>query len=163
VPVVHRPPARSLIAVAAVLAVLVVCAPAAASAGAARAGRNAAPRLASPAAISTAEAVAAAYWGTEACSGDVEIAWRARPRYVNAISSWANPRTAYGEPARNFDCRVEFNPRATWTWAKFCTVLVHEFGHLTGHRHSPDPHDVMAPLLADPLPACVAARRAPAA
>lgn len=157
-PAAHRPTAWHLIA-GAVVAILVASAlPAVAMA--ARAARNAAPRLASAGAVSTAEAVAAAEWGMEACSGDVEITWRARSRHVNAVSSWANPHTAYGEPERNFACRVEFNPRTTWTWAKFCTVLVHEFGHLTGHRHSPDPNDVMAPLFADPLPACTAARRA---
>ena len=135
-PATLRPPAWRLIAIA-VVACVVASVPATA-ARAARA-RSASPRLATPGAISAAEAVAAAFWGTEACSGDVEITWRERSRHVNAVSVWANPRTAYGDPERNFDCRVEFNPRATWTWARFCTVLVHEFGHLTGHRHSPGP------------------------
>lgn len=124
--------------------------------------RKRAPRLASPDAISTAESVAAGVWGFAACSGKVEIAWRVRPRSVNAVSSWANPISAYGYPQRNFRCRVEFNPSTAWTWAKFCTVLVHEFGHLTGHRHSADPHDVMAPVLGEPLTACTSAPRPPA-
>ncbi|MEA2341370.1 MAG: hypothetical protein QOG11_1447, partial [Solirubrobacteraceae bacterium] len=87
--------------------------------------RKRAPRLASPDAISTAESVAAGVWGFAACSGKVEIAWRVRARSVNAVSSWANPISAYGYPQRNFRCRVEFNPSTAWTWAKFCTVLVH--------------------------------------
>jgi hypothetical protein len=125
--------------------------------------RKAAPRPVSPRAVATAESVAAGVWGVAACSGKVAIAWRARPRSVNAVSSWANRISPYGDPQGNFDCKVEFNPRAAWTWAKFCTVLVHEFGHLTGHRHSADPHDVMAPVLGEPLTACAAAPRPPVA
>lgn len=118
--------------------------------------------MATAGAITTAESIAASHWGSVACAGKVEIAWRARPRLVSAVSSWSNRLNPYDDAQGNFDCRVEFNPRATWTWAKFCTVLVHEFGHLTGHRHSSDPHDVMSPVLVDPLPACTAVRPSPA-
>ena len=134
-PVVRRPSAWRLL----VSAIVVCLLAAGASSATASARRAAAPRVASQDAIGTAEAVAADHWGTAACSGDVEIAWRARPRHVNAVASWSNRTSPYGEPQGNYRCRVEFNPRASWTWAKFCTVLVHEFGHLTGHRHSPDP------------------------
>jgi matrixin len=145
----------------AVVACLVAAGALSAPAGAARShrsARSAAPRVASADAIGTAEAVAAAYWGTAACSGDVQIAWKVRPQRVNAVASWANRHSSYGDPEGNYGCRVEFNPRATWSWAKFCTVLVHEFGHLTGHHHSPDPRDIMAPLFGAPLPGCVAAQ-----
>jgi hypothetical protein len=156
VPAKHRPLAWRLLKSATLLC-LAGCGAMSAPALAARSA--AAPPIATPGAVSAAEAVAEGFWGTAACSGHVAIAWRVRARRVNAVSSWANRHTAYGDPDHNFACRVEFNPRAPWTWAKFCTVLVHEFGHLTGHEHSPDPHDIMAPLFTEPLPACVASRR----
>jgi hypothetical protein len=45
----------------------------------------------------------------------------------------------------------------TYSWPKFCTVLVHEYGHLTGHPHTVDGADVMSPIYRAPLPACTTA------
>jgi hypothetical protein len=42
----------------------------------------------------------------------------------------------------------------TFDWAQFCTVLVHEYGHLTGHPHTADGDGVMSPIYRAPLPAC---------
>lgn len=42
-----------------------------------------------------------------------------------------------------------------------CTVLVHEFGHLAGLRHSDDPADVMFPTIGKVPAACAAAFSTP--
>jgi hypothetical protein len=47
---------------------------------------------------------------------------------------------AYGEPAK---CRISLRRTWRWTPAQRCTLIVHEYGHLTGHVHSPDPRSVM--------------------
>jgi hypothetical protein len=101
--------------------------------------------------------VARAHWGTNPCGGQIALSWSPAAADINATSSWTNPYSAYDHPQLNGDCRVAFNPHAEFDWAKFCTVMVHEYGHLAGRPHAGDPHDVMAAYYADPLPACQAA------
>ena len=36
----------------------------------------------------------------------------------------------------------------------FCTVFVHEFGHLTGHQHVQDQNNVMYPIYVQPISQC---------
>src|SRR3954471_24267064 len=106
------------------------------------------------AAMQAAEVVARAYWNADACSGQVEVSWTDQSQTINAVSSWKNPTDGYNNPGQNFDCTVEFNRDLDYDWPRFCTVLVHEFGHLTGHKHSPDPNDVMAAYYNRPLQQC---------
>jgi len=73
---------------------------------------------------------------------------------INAVSRWANPIALYGHPALNRDCAIRLNRRAPLSWPKLCTVIVHEYGHLTGHRHSRDPRNVMSPIYGGALPRC---------
>src|SRR4051812_10175608 len=108
------------------------------------------------AAMQAAEGVARAYWNADACSGQVEVRWTDQSETINAISSWKNPTSGYDNPTENFDCTVDFNRGLSYDWPRFCTVLVHEFGHLTGHQHSPDPDDVMAAYYNHPVPQCEA-------
>ena len=35
-----------------------------------------------------------------------------------------------------------------------CNVVVHEWGHMLGHTHASDPHDIMAPMVPLIVPAC---------
>src|SRR3954463_3893220 len=106
------------------------------------------------AAMQAAETVARAYWAADACSGQVDVSWTDQPQTINAVSSWKNPTSGYDNPTQNFDCTVEFNRGLSYDWPRFCTVIVHEFGHLTGHQHSPDPNDVMAAYYSHPLQQC---------
>src|SRR3954469_13758966 len=106
------------------------------------------------AAMQAAEVVAHAYWNADACSGQVEVSWTDQDTTINAVSTWKNPTDGYNNPGQNFDCTVEFNRDLDYDWPRFCTVLVHEFGHLTGHQHSPDPNDVMAAYYNRPLQQC---------
>jgi hypothetical protein len=42
------------------------------------------------------------------------------------------------------------------TPALTCTLIVHEYGHLRGHKHTDDRHDVMFPIIREPFEACTA-------
>src|SRR3712207_9307195 len=63
---------------------------------------------------------------------------------TNATASWRNPSDAWNNPGENFDCRIEFNATAEYDWPKFCTVMTHEVGHLSGQPHSDRPGELMS-------------------
>jgi hypothetical protein len=108
-------------------------------------------------AMQVAQSIAQANWGVSACGGQVDIQWGTDDPNINARSYWANPISSYDNPDLNVQCRIVLNSTMTFTWPKFCTVLVHEYGHLTGHQHSADGPDVMSPIYRAPLPACLIA------
>jgi len=108
-------------------------------------------------AMQTALDIARANWGVDACRGQVAIEWGVDEANINARSFWANPVSSYDNPAQNVQCRIVFNSTMTFSWTKFCTVVVHEYGHLTGHPHTVDGPDVMSPIYRAPLPACTTA------
>ena len=114
-------------------------------------------------AMQVAQQIAAANWGTQACGGRVTVEWGADEANINARSYWANPFSSYDAPEHNTQCRIVFNASMSFTWPKFCTVLVHEYGHLTGRPHTTDGPDVMSPIYRAPLPACTDAEPAAAA
>src|SRR4051794_28810488 len=106
--------------------------------------------------MQTAIGLAKAHWGTNPCGGNVTIVWSQLDPSINAQSAWTNPRSAYDNPDLNTDCTVTFNPVANFDWAKFCTVTVHEYGHLSGKPHVNDSNDVMSPYYTKPVPECTA-------
>ncbi|HEU4657151.1 MAG TPA: matrixin family metalloprotease [Capillimicrobium sp.] len=113
-------------------------------------------------AMAAAQEIARAYWGTDPCGGVVTIEWTRLEPNVNALSSWTVTGGPYDDPETNHDCTIEFNTQMDFTWAKFCTVLVHEYGHLVGHPHVDDEHDLMSPVYTRPIAECApkVARRA---
>jgi hypothetical protein len=104
--------------------------------------------------MQAAQQLARAHWGVDPCGGKVEVVWSALSPQINAQSSWTNPSSAYDNPTQNGDCKVTFNPVASFDWPKFCTVMVHEYGHLAGNPHSPDQNDVMAAYYSKPVAEC---------
>ena len=61
-------------------------------------------------------------------------------------------------------CRIEFSlavyrdlaqRRYAYKLPWFCTLVVHEYGHLAGRRHSRDPRNVMYPFLWGVYPPCL--------
>jgi hypothetical protein len=113
--------------------------------------------------IVQAERVARAYWGADPCHGSVTIRWVRQAADINALSTWASPTTdPYGDPDANADCKIDLNPVAALPWPKFCTVVVHEFGHLLGHDHDSRRGQLMSEIYTTPVAACAAptARRA---
>jgi hypothetical protein len=107
--------------------------------------------------MQTAQGIAQQHWGVAPCGGQVAISWTPLAPQINATSTWTNPRSSYDNPDLNGDCRIEFNSGMDFDWDKFCTVVVHEYGHLSGKPHAPDPKDVMAAFYDSPLPECIAA------
>jgi hypothetical protein len=107
-------------------------------------------------AMLAAQDVARRTWGVDPCDGRVDVSWATDDPSVNARSSWANPQSAYGAPQLNVQCRIVLNGTLVFDWSKFCTVLVHEYGHLAGHPHDDDGPGVMSPIYRAPLPACSA-------
>jgi hypothetical protein len=137
------------------LAALLSCLPAAVAV-AATGARPATTRFAvgSPA-VATAQQVARAHWGSDPCGGAVDIVWKRQAGDVNAVSLWSTATTApYADPADNSDCEIDLNSAAAWDWPKLCTVIVHEYGHLTGHDHDPRAGRLMSAVYATPLAEC---------
>src|SRR3954447_19092970 len=104
--------------------------------------------------MTTAIALAKQHWNTDPCGGQVQIEWSGLASDINAQSSWTNPTSAYDNPTQNGDCKVTFNPGAEFDWPKFCTVTVHEFGHLAGRPHVNNDDDVMSPYYVKPVAEC---------
>lgn len=108
-------------------------------------------------AIETAKQVARAHWGSDACGGNVAMGWTVMEPGTNATASWRNPTDAWNNAGANFDCKIDINAQATYDFAKLCTVLTHELGHLLGHQHTEQPGQLMSAYYTDPLPQCTAA------
>ena len=125
-------------------------------------GGSTAPAGAAELALDEASAAAAAdvaksYWQATPCAGQVAITWTPLAPTTNATSSWANPIGAYDAPEQNSACAIDFNSALDWDWTRYCSILVHEYGHLVGHPHGSDTGDVMYPYYLKPVAQCEAA------
>jgi Matrixin len=124
------------------------------------------PVPASDALTTAAHALAVAHWGVEPCAGQVTVTWAHMGPGINARSTWMS--YDIHNPPTYTQCAISYNLDVDWDWPKLCTVVEHELGHLAGHDHVNDPHDVMspyyvyaAPECALPKPATVAPDRSP--
>jgi hypothetical protein len=142
---------------AALTGLLLLCA-AAPAAAQAPAGPDVRFAVGSPAMLA-AQQIARAHWGVDPCGGVIDIAWVSQPESYNAVSSWANMGDPYADWQGNQDCRIEFNRDMTFRWGKFCTVLVHEYGHLAGQRHDEHPGELMSAIYDRPIADCVAPKQ----
>jgi hypothetical protein len=107
-------------------------------------------------ALSDAETIAIHYWGVLPCNGVVDVSWQSLDPSINGVASWWNPVDPYSDPAQNAQCSISLNTAQDFSWPMLCTVVTHEFGHLTGHQHVTDPTNVMYPVYVGPIPQCVA-------
>ena len=112
------------------------------------------PVPASDALSSTAHALAVAHWGVDPCAGQVTVTWAHMGPGINARSQWMS--YDIHNPATYSQCSITYNLDVDWDWPKLCTVIEHELGHLAGHDHVDDPHDVMSPYYVYPTPECAA-------
>jgi hypothetical protein len=133
---------------------LLLIAAAAPAAAQAPAGPDVRFAAGSPAMVA-AQQIAREHWGVDPCGGAIDIVWVSQPESYNAISSWANAGDPYADWQGNVDCRIEFNRDMGFGWAKFCTVLVHEYGHLAGQRHDEHPGELMSAIYDRPIAECV--------
>ena len=104
-----------------------------------------------------ARQVAQQTWNQIPCNGQITYRWVDDDPEVNATSHWTT------SSPYNTNCSIDFNRNARWSNAKFCTVFAHEIGHLLGHDHAEDAHDLMHWEYTTPLPACEDATSAPPA
>jgi hypothetical protein len=94
-------------------------------------------------------------WGAEPCGGRYRVELTTLPPEIRGHSSWLEPATSLGPYA---------TPSSTWTdcviqlpatgrteeavaseWPEICSVVLHEWGHLTGHSHSDQPSEPPEP------------------
>jgi hypothetical protein len=80
---------------------------------------------------------------------------------INARSQWMS--TDIHNAATYTQCSITYNLDVDWDWPKLCTVIEHELGHLAGHEHVDDPHDVMSPYYVYPSPECASGQGTAAA
>src|SRR3954467_14311266 len=113
------------------------------------------PVPASDALTTTAHALAVAHWGVDPCAGQVTVTWAHMGAGINARSTWMS--YDIHNPATYSQCAISYNLDVDWDWPKLCTVIEHELGHLAGHDHVDNPHDVMSPYYVYPTPECAAA------
>jgi len=107
------------------------------------------------AALQQATEIARGYWSADACGGSFSVAWLPIEGAVNARSGWGNLRSQYDNPELNTGCAITFNSAQRWNWKRFCSILVHEYGHLTGHAHSEDAGNIMNAYYDRPVAQCV--------
>jgi hypothetical protein len=119
------------------------------------------PVPASDALTSTAHGLAVARWGSDPCGGQVSVTWAHMGGGINARSQWMS--VDIHNPATYSQCSITYNLDVDWDWPKLCTVIEHELGHLAGHDHVNDPHDVMSPYYVFPTADCAAAQPGAAA
>ncbi len=110
------------------------------------------PVPASDALTTTAHALAVARWGVDPCGGQVTVTWAHMGSGINARSTWMSYDAH--DPATFSQCAISYNLDVDWDWPKLCTVIEHELGHLAGHDHVDNPHDVMSPYYVYPTPEC---------
>lgn len=49
------------------------------------------------------------------------------------------------------DIAVDKRPKSAWPKWKAQCVIIHEYGHLAGRRHSSDPRSIMRPSISKPV------------
>lgn len=110
--------------------------------------------------LAAAAKIAIATWGAPHC-GHVHqrVFNRLPPGEPANTAAWSY--VGYPRGARNHCTIGYYGPdRIPWVWWRVCAATVHEWGHLTGHRHSRDPASPMFPVL-HPIRQCPASRSAP--
>jgi Matrixin len=127
----------------------------------ARAQRSALASVNSRNPVTTATAIAEGFWGAVPCGGQVKLVAKSPlPRGLDpSTDGWVTFGSSLGPdnmsaPAATYtDCTISLArwQWGSWTdmesdWGMFCLTVIHEMGHLLGHKHSLAPGSVMAPV-----------------
>lgn len=94
--------------------------------------------------IRVAREVAEWRWGRVCHGQPVHIYNRPLKKYI-AIAVWDKGRT---------NCAVTYSTTYPWAWWSLCRATVHEWGHLAGAHHVPNPLAVMFPYTLEPWRPC---------
>ncbi len=111
--------------------------------------------------VTTAAAIAEGYWGAVPCAGQIKIL--ANTPLAHGLDpstdGWVTFNSSLGPdnlsaPAATYTgCTISLAhwQWGSWTamekdWGMFCLTVVHEMGHLLGHKHSLVAGSVMAPV-----------------
>lgn len=88
--------------------------------------------------LTDAQTVAAGYWGPPPCGQPTYEITADEARYPAPVI----PGTINVAAANPATCHVILKPLVV-TWDVTCIVVMHEYGHLMGHGHAPDPTNIM--------------------
>ena len=122
------------------------------------------PAIADASPAKRAETIAERYWKAVPCAGQIRIAFD-QPLVAGldpSTDAWVTFDSSLGAddlsaPASTYtQCTITLahwqwptNRAVRSDWPMFCLTMVHEMGHLLGHRHSLQPGSVMAPVFTD--------------
>lgn len=102
--------------------------------------------------VARAVAIAKRVWHTR-CAGPVVVRFGVRPATrLGPTLATARWRHSHVPGAPFTHCEIILDRRALGArrhvpFAIFCSVFLHEYGHLAGHRHSRRPASIMYPLI----------------
>jgi hypothetical protein len=78
--------------------------------------------------------------------------WADMDPSLNALATW---KSAPGAPASTYtDCSIDFNRAVPYDYARLCTAMLHEVGHLLGQQHTNDPNSPMSHEYLGPVGPC---------
>lgn len=86
-------------------------------------------------------AIAAMAWGPAPC-GTPQVQWAHAPDPAT-MAGWVAFDVYRPQDLATVDCTIYIDARDLWHPDWNCSLIVHEWGHLTGHKHSSDPLNVM--------------------
>jgi len=91
-----------------------------------------------------AVSIARNVWGAQACNGSITLREASLPGNQSGEASWTETRLPTG--VRRSDCVISVDNR-DWSRARYCGVIVHEYGHLLGKGHSSNRRAIMYPVM----------------
>jgi hypothetical protein len=94
-------------------------------------------------------------WGAAPCGGHYRVELTTLPPEARGRSIWREPATSLGPyttPSRTWtECVIQLSTSA-WSsegvaseWPDSCSLVLHEWGHLTGHSHADEPGEPPEP------------------